>query len=147
MLDPNQNMFIVCVPAGIRDEAPAKYGMELTFYRIVISIKSDINTSKCVLQNASLPSWRDVDHSNDTLIYYRIDPLWFYLCLMLFLKLSHQSSWIKRKRRWYSLPPLCISAFSFSRHSPCLGLTSCLQALTPGPRFLLLPLNDPLRYI
>lgn len=85
-----------------------------------------ITRTKCVPQNASFPSWHHVDHSNKYLIYNQNNPEWFYLCLMLFLKLSHKSSRIKRRKRWFSLPPPCISSSSSCRHSPRLVLTSRL---------------------
>lgn len=72
--------------------------------------------------------------SNQSLIYHQNDPQSFYLCLMLFLKLSHKSSRIKRQRRRFSLSPPCISSLPVCRRS-CRDARSAL------------PLDDPLRYI
>lgn len=72
--------------------------------------------------------------SNQSLIYHQNDPQSFYLCLMLFLKLSHKSSRIKRLKRWFSLSPPCISSLPVCRRS-CRDARSAF------------PLDDPLRYV
>lgn len=101
----------------------------------------------CVTQNASLVSWHYVDHSNNSMIYDQDDLQWFYLCLM-FLKLSHKSSWIERGKRWFSLPPPCISSSSSHRQPPTLwrSLPVCRRSYRDEARSEL-PLDDPLRYI
>lgn len=88
------------------------------------------------LQNMSIhSSSHHMDHSNQFLIYHQNDPQRFYLCLMLFLKLSHKSSRIKRMKRWFLLSPPCISSLPVCRRSYRDDARSAL------------PLDDPLRYI
>lgn len=85
-------------------------------------------------ETAFLASSHHVDPSNQSLIYHQNDPQWFHLCLMLFLKLSHKSSRIKRMKRCFSPSPRCISS-----------LPVCGRSYRDARSAL--PLDDPLRYI